>query len=69
MQSAPRESNGFVDHTTEVALFDLSDEQLDRYPSGVITLRRDGTILRYNRAERETDVCYVTSLDDLDERR
>lgn len=30
---------------------DLSRDELDRYPVGVITLARDGTILHYNRAE------------------
>ncbi|GAC1310640.1 MAG: hypothetical protein NVSMB21_18870 [Vulcanimicrobiaceae bacterium] len=35
----------------EFTLFELSSEELDRFPTGVVTLARDGTILRYNRAE------------------
>ncbi|GAC1302659.1 MAG: hypothetical protein NVSMB19_12110 [Vulcanimicrobiaceae bacterium] len=35
----------------EIELFDLSNDELDRYPTGLITLDRTGIILRYNRAE------------------
>lgn len=34
-------------------LFAMDRAELDAYPDGVITLARDGTILRYNRAEAQ----------------
>jgi photoactive yellow protein len=36
---------------TEDAIFDLDRAALDAYPDGVITLARDGTIVRYNQTE------------------
>ena len=35
----------------EATIFDMDKAQLDDYPDGVITLDRNGTIKRYNRAE------------------
>jgi photoactive yellow protein len=34
-------------------IFTMSRAALDAYPDGVITLGRDGTIVRYNRAEAQ----------------
>jgi photoactive yellow protein len=36
---------------TDDHIFAMSRAELDAYPDGVITLARDGTIVRYNRAE------------------
>jgi len=41
----------FAGEPFTTALFDLSSDELDRYPVGVITLSREGRIVRYNRAE------------------
>lgn len=51
MPSAPSEFAADDLSNVDVTVFELSNEELDRYPIGIITLARDGTILRYNRAE------------------
>jgi photoactive yellow protein len=38
---------------TDDRIFTMSRSELDAYPDGVITLARDGTIVRYNRAEAQ----------------
>ena len=38
---------------TDERIFDLGRAELDAYPHGVITLKRDGTIVRYNRTEAQ----------------
>ena len=37
--------------TTDAHLLDLDRADFDNYPSGVIQLKRDGTITEYNKAE------------------
>lgn len=36
---------------TDESLFNLNRSDFDSYPSGIIQLKRDGTILEYNKAE------------------
>ncbi|GAC1310645.1 MAG: EAL domain-containing protein [Vulcanimicrobiaceae bacterium] len=47
--------------SSEASVFDLTSDELDRYPAGIVTLDRTGKILRYNRAESA-----LSRLDPLD---